>query len=204
LALGLHLRRIGRAHHSSALEASGQHVLSDVWTTVGVLAGLALVHLTGHLWLDPAAALLVGAQLAWNGIGVVRRSAGGLLDAEDRVLIERLGRLFTQHRFPGIIRIHHVRVIRSGGYHHVDAHLVVPEFWSVEKAHGETDGFEASVMEDYGAEGEIAFHLDPCQRAYCSKCELPKCPVRTRDFESPLAFSVEELTSPVELAKFRD
>ncbi|MCC7441257.1 MAG: cation transporter [Bdellovibrionales bacterium] len=203
-ALGLYLKGIGRKHHSAALEASGAHVLSDMWTTVGVLIGLGLVRITGYTWLDPVAAIAVGLQLSWNGLGVVRRAAGGLLDVEDRVLIERLGGLFTKHRFPGIIRVHHTRMIRSGSFHHVDAHLVVPEFWSVQKAHEETDRLERAVMGEYGANGEIAFHLDPCQRAYCSKCDLEPCPVRTRSFRSRIPFTMEELISPVELPAYRD
>jgi cation diffusion facilitator family transporter len=196
--LGFYLVRLGKRNHSAALVASGRHVLSDFYTSVAVILGLLLVRITGIDWLDPAAALVVGCVLAWTGFQLVRESVHALMDAEDVGLITELGRHFTAMRKPGIIRIHHTRVIRAGAYHHIDAHVVVPEFWNVETAHAETNAFEADVLERYSHAGEIHFHIDPCRRAYCHACDVGECPLRREPFQKVIPFTFEELTSPTE------
>lgn len=196
--LGLYLVRLGRRNQSVALVASGRHVLSDFYTSIAVIVGLLLVRITGIQWLDPAAALVVGCALAYTGYHLVRDSVHALMDAEDVGLITELGGHFTLRRRPGIIRIHHTRVIRSGAYHHIDAHVVVPEFWNVERAHTETNAFEAEVLNDYSHAGEIHFHIDPCRRVYCHACDVADCPLRREPFARVIPFTFEELTSPTE------
>lgn len=203
LALGFFLLRFGRKHHSIALEANGHHVLSDFWTSAGVLIGLLLVAITGWQWIDPAAALIVGLWLGFTGIRLVRRSIGGLLDEEDREILSRLAAIVDRERQAGIIQVHHVRVIRSGHFHHIDAHAVVPEFWDVSEAHERTDEFETRVMEKYSHSGELHLHVDPCRQAYCRVCDVADCPIRKHPFEARRQMTVEELTSPEEPQQFR-
>ncbi len=202
LLLGLYLLRAGRKNRSAALAASGQHVLSDFWTSVGIALGLTLVSWTGRQWLDPLTALIVGLALGKTGVKLVRRSVGGLLDEEDREVLGRLVEIIAAKRGDGIIQVHHCRVIRAGGYHHIDAHVVVPEFWGVAKAHGETDAFERAAMSAYPYDGELHFHVDPCRRAYCRFCAVEDCPIRERAFERRRAVNIDELTNPDEPAQF--
>lgn len=196
--LGFYLVRLGKRHQSAALVASGRHVLSDFYTSVAVIVGLLLVRITGLQWLDPVSALVVGLVLAWTGFHLVRDSIHALMDAEDQGLIGELGQHFSAARRPGIIRIHHARVIRSGAYHHIDAHVVVPEFWNVETAHAETNAFEALVLDRYSHAGEIHFHIDPCRRVYCHVCDVAQCPLRREPFQQVMPFTFDELTSPTE------
>ena len=203
LLLGLFLLRSGRHVRSAALVASGQHVISDFWTSAGVGLGLLLVWLTGIEWIDPLIALIVGLLLARTGIRLARGSVGGLLDEEDREILNTLLKIVSHVRQPGIIQIHHCRVIRSGKFHHIDAHVVVPEFWDVLRAHNETEAFERKVMEGYPTEGELHFHVDPCRRAYCRVCEVEACPVRQHPFEKRRILTIEEITSPTEPSQFR-
>lgn len=193
-ALGWYLVRTGKRVYSIALVADGEHVLSDFKTSVGVVVGLLLVRVTGLAWLDPAAALVVGANLAWTGYRLVRHAAGGLLDEEDTALLTRLVVAFERARTPGIIRIHRLRAIRSGRRTHVDAHLIVPEFWSVGRAHDAVEDFERAVLEARSLEGEIVFHTDPCRHALCAVCDLADCPIRVKPFAQRPALTVEEAT----------
>ena len=80
-----------------------------------------LVRLTGIAWFDPLVAAIVGVNLGWTGFWLVRHAAGSLLDEEDTKLIGKLLKAFDAYRMPGIIRIHHLRAIRSGRFTHVDA-----------------------------------------------------------------------------------
>ena len=200
--LGFYLLRAGRKANSSALEASGRHVLSDFWTSAGVAVGLILVAITHIQWLDPVVALLMGLLLARTGFGLVRKSFGALLDGEDREILGHLVKLVGRDRPSGIIQLHHVRVMRSGHYHHIDAHAVVPEYWDVAEAHEKTDAFEAALIKDYPYSGELHLHVDPCRRAYCRNCDVDGCPIRRHPFEHLRQLTIEELTNPDEPKQF--
>jgi cation diffusion facilitator family transporter len=198
LALGWYLVRTGRRARSLILVADGRHVLSDFWTSLGIVVGLALVYATGLSWLDPAVAALVALNLLWTGLRLIRDAAGGLLDEEDSALLARLLRVLDAHVGGGVIRVHHLRAIRSGRFHHVDADLVVPEYWSVERAHELAERLAVVVMRELGVEGELVFHVDPCRRLYCGVCDVQDCPVRREPFRGRPPMTLEEAVRPDE------
>jgi cation diffusion facilitator family transporter len=193
LFLGLHLRGVGKKYGSDALKASGTHVLADVGTTAGVIVGLAVVAITGIGWIDQLVALIVAVQLCLSGIKIVRGSVGGLIDEIEPSSLAELAVAFEQHRHPWMIDIHQLKMIRSGRFHHIDAHLVVPEFWNVAHTHTETTILEKEVVGTYPFDGEIAFHIDPCEQKYCAHCQVEPCPIRLHSFEKLRPFSVEHL-----------
>jgi cation diffusion facilitator family transporter len=198
LLLGWYLIRTGRRHDSLALVADGRHVLTDFYTSAGIVAGLLLVRFTGLAWLDPLVAAVVALNLLWTGFRLVRVAAGGLLDEEDPALLDRLLKVLGPHLGGGVIRVHHLRAIRAGRFHHVDAHLVVPEFWSVERAHELTEDLADRVVKELGVEGEMTLHTDPCHRAYCAICDLDGCPVRREDFRGRPPLTLDEAVRPDE------
>jgi cation diffusion facilitator family transporter len=193
LVLGFYLKRIGEQEKSDALKASGAHVISDVWTSVGVVIGIVLVLVTGIQWIDPLVAIAVAMNLAYEGYKIVRKSAGSLIDEVDTEVLNQLALSLEKNHRPGIIDVHKLKIIRSGRFHHVDAHLVVPEYWDISHAHNYCEDFEADVVADYPFDGEIAFHLDPCRRAYCERCKMTDCPIRVAVFEKRTPFTVQSL-----------
>jgi cation diffusion facilitator family transporter len=196
--LGLHLARTGRRHASLTLVADGKHVLSDAWTSLGIVVGLGLVRVTGAAWLDPLVACLVALHLFWTGFRLVREAARGLLDEEDPELLTRLVAELGPRIGQGVIHLHHLRARRAGRFHHVDAHLVVPEFWPVERAHAVSDELAQRVIRALGVEGELFFHTDPCRRAYCRECDLAQCPVRAEPFAARPALTLDDAVRPDE------
>lgn len=192
----LYLRWVGRRQKSEALQASSAHLLSDVKTTVGVVLGLFLVHATGFTWVDPLIAVVVALWLAYEGYTIARRSVGALIDELDEAGLTVLAESIRRHRRTGVIDIHLMRSIRSGSFHHIDAHLVVPEFWDVLRAHETAHGFEKSVMQDYPFDAEFAFHLDPCRAKFCPICSVEPCPIRKKPFVAPPEFAVKDLLGP--------
>lgn len=195
LILGLYLKRVGKKENSEALKASGAHVISDVWTTVGVIVGIGLVMLTGLQWIDPVVAIAVALNLAYEGYKIVRKSGGSLIDEMDMGVLTDLAECLQRNRTAGIIDIHHLRMIRSGRFHHVDAHLVIPEYWDISQAHGTCHEFESQVVSEYSFDGEIAFHLDPCKRTYCTSCKMMECPIRVKEFINQKPFTTASLIS---------
>ena len=196
LLLGLYLVRTGLRYESLALVADGRHVLSDFYTSAGIVVGLLLVYATGRAWLDPVVAAVVALNLMWTGVRLVRQAAAGLLDEEDTGLLDRLVGVLQPHLGQGVIRVHHLRAIRSGRVHHVDAHLVVPEFWSVERSHELAEDLGERVMKELGAEGEMTLHTDPCHRIYCRMCDLEDCLIRRDLFTGRPPLTLDEAVQP--------
>jgi len=125
------LLRAGRRYHSITLEADAKHLMTDVWTSGGVVAGVGLVALTGWVPLDPLVAIAVAINIIWAGIQLVRRSAGGLLDSaiplhERRLVAEVLERYGERG-----IEFHAVRTRQAGPRYFVEMHVLVPGAWSV-------------------------------------------------------------------------
>lgn len=200
--LGAYLLWRGKRHHSQALSASGHHVLSDVWTTLGAGLALILVHLTGKNWIDPLVSIGLALFLANTGVKIVRGSLSGLLDEEDPSLLKKLAAIFEKYREPWVIQIHHTRIIRSGRFHHIDSHMVIPEFLDIKESHELMNEFEAKVLRDYSLDGEIVFHTDPCRRAYCRACSMPECPIRKAPFSERIPVMLEHMQSKIEPVEF--
>ncbi len=193
LITGLHLLFAGRKQKSEALKASGKHILSDVITTVGIFIGLGLAKLTGITWIDSVLGVIIGFWLGYEAYQILRVNSGALLDETDDQSIEKIAEIIKKYRTAGLIDIHNLRMIRSGNFHHIDAHLVVPEFWNIEQAHTMAHQFEKNVVKDYDCEGEFAFHMDPCQKRYCNVCSLENCQIRQATFVKERVFTKEHL-----------
>ncbi len=182
LLLGAYLVRAGRAHVSPALVADGKHVLSDFWTSAGAVVGLLCVQLTGLAWIDGVVAIVVALALLRTGYGLLRTAARGLMDESDEEVIALVAEALEEARTPEVIEVHDLRAINLATFHHVDLHVVVPEFWTVDRAHDEMDAYQARVLASHPRAGDLQFHVDPCERAYCTRCAIAECPVRRRPF----------------------
>jgi cation diffusion facilitator family transporter len=146
LAVAVVLMRAARAHRSATLQASSHHLMTDVWTTGGVLVGVGAVAFTGWLVLDPLVAIGVAANIVWTGGRILRDSVAGLMDAalpaaEQRVLHELLGSYAAAEG----IQYHALRTRRAGAHRFVSVHVLVPADWSVQQGHDLLERIEADV-----------------------------------------------------------
>jgi cation diffusion facilitator family transporter len=161
LAVAQVLLRAGHEHHSITLEADGRHLMTDVWTSAGVIAGVALVYLTGWLRLDPLIALAVAAHIVWTGIGLVRRSVAGLLDAAISVGEQReVTKLFTEYSRRHGVSFHALRTRQAGARRFVSFHLLVPDSWTVAEAHQLSEEIE-SRMRAMVPNALVETHIEP-------------------------------------------
>lgn len=136
--LALLMRRAASVHRSIALEADARHLFSDVWTSVGLVIGLILVHLTGLTWLDPVLALLVAAHLAWTAARLMQRSAEGLMDHalpndELKRILDAIDQELAQPAFSGTF-INHLRTREAARQRFCGLHLHVPAAWTIGRA----------------------------------------------------------------------
>lgn len=160
LAVALVLLRASRRHRSATLQASAHHLLTDVWTTVGVLIGVGAVALTGWLTLDPLVALAVAANIVWTGGRILRDSVAGLMDAalpagEQRLLHELLRRYAAEG-----VEYHALRTRRAGAQRFVSLHVLVPPAWSVQQGHDMLERIEADIR-DALPPVTVLTHLEP-------------------------------------------
>lgn len=146
LGVALVLMRAAKAHRSATLQASSHHLLTDVWTTAGVLVGVGAVAVTGWLVLDPLVAIAVAINIVWTGGRIMRDSVAGLMDAslprrEQGVLHELLQRYAAQEG----IDYHALRTRRAGAHRFVSVHVLVPPEWSVQRGHDLLERIEADI-----------------------------------------------------------
>jgi cation diffusion facilitator family transporter len=145
LAVAMVLLRVGRQHHSITLEANAQHLFTDVWTSAGVIAGVAAVAGTGWLRLDPIVALLVAANILWTGTRIVRKSVLGLMDtALPPEELEAVKAALDSHLNDGI-EYHALRTRQSGARRFVSLHVLVPGEWTVHRGHALLEDLEARI-----------------------------------------------------------
>jgi cation diffusion facilitator family transporter len=178
LLLGFYLIRSGREHHSRALIADGYHVLTDVVSSVGAVGALIAVWITGWLWLDPLLACLIAAHILVAGFRLVRESVGRLMDEADEEALDRVADRLGECRVDSWIDVHELRAWWSGDTLHVDAHLVLPRYWSIADSHGEADELEAAIDEAVSSESSVVVHVDPCQDRFCLECQVADCQIR--------------------------
>jgi cation diffusion facilitator family transporter len=193
-ALGVYLIRTGREARSLALVADGKHVLTDVWTSAGVLGGLALVAVTGLAWLDPLVALLVAANIVWEGVRLARSAVRGLMDEADPALLEALAATLSHDRPPAWIDAHGLRAWRSGAVVHTDLHLVVPRYFDAERLHEISETIDERLRHGLDEPSESVVHFDPCGPVHCPGCEMPDCRVRAAAFKTRAPISAARAT----------
>ena len=154
----------GRRYHSIALEADAHHLMTDVWTSAGVLVGVAAVAATGWQWLDPLLALAVAANIVWTGWKLLQRSAEGLMDAalpaeQHQVVVQVLER----HRGDGL-DYHALRTRQAGARQFVSVHVLVPGAWTVARGHDLAERIEVEIR-DLLPRATVTTHIEPLEDA---------------------------------------
>lgn len=190
LGMGLLLLRRGRSARSIAMEASGAHLLSDAWSTVAMLAGLVLIRITGLLWLDQAFAILFACYIIVTGLRILRRSVAGIMDEADLELSAQVIAHLQAARKPQWVDLHNFRTIKYGSVLHIDCHVTLPWYFSLEQAHAEISAIEQLVNARNGHEVELFIHMDPCVPASCAICALADCPQRSAPHRRTVEWSL--------------
>jgi cation diffusion facilitator family transporter len=160
--VALIILRAGRRLRSITLQADAQHLLTDVWTSLGVVLGIATVHVTGWLVLDPLIGLLVTANILWTGVRLLRDTAQGLLDRalppEDRKVISRV---LSRYEEKGI-KFHALRTRASGPRRFISMHVLVPGEWTVQQGHDLSEQIEKDLAEAL-PQSTFFIHIEPSE-----------------------------------------
>jgi len=154
------LMKVGRKYRSITLEADAHHLLTDVWTSVGVILGVGLVGLGGWLWLDPVIALLVAANIVWTGWQLLQRSAAGLMDVSlPEAELQTIEQVLDEYRRQGL-EFHALRTRQAGSRAFATLHVLVPGAWSVQLGHDWCERIEADIRRALPY-AHVTTHLEP-------------------------------------------
>jgi len=193
LAMGLVGVRFGRRNQSLALIASGRHLVSDSYSTFGIIVGLLLILFTKLVWIDSAVAILFGLFIIYTGYRILRRSIAGIMDEADEELLSRMIQLLNLNRRENWVDLHNLRVIKYGSVLHVDCHLTVPWYLNVQEAHAEIEALGALIRKEFGELLELFVHSDGCLYVQCPICIKSNCPVRHHPFEKRIEWTLENI-----------
>lgn len=172
----------GIQENSLVLQSSGKHLQSDTLTTLGVVISLILVYLTKIYWIDAAVALIFGGYIMFVGYKIIRKALSGIMDEADQELLSKMAKILNENRKREWIDIHNTRIQQHGSGLHIDAHLTLPWYFELRKAHEEMEETYKLISENSSRSIEFNFHLDDCKPFSCEICQLSECKVRQRPF----------------------
>lgn len=191
--MGYFLLQRGKKSWSVLLQASGKHLMTDGWSSLGLISGLVMIHLTGWLPLDNIIAIIFGIIILYSGFGLVRSSLAGILDEADEALIRHLVAILDAKREANWIDIHNFRIIKYGNALHIDCHLSLPRYFDLEEAHLQVKALEQLIENNLDQAVEVFIHVDPCTPRSCRICSRKGCPVRQAPFEQQIEWTLENI-----------
>lgn len=189
--LGQYLIRVGKTHRSVTLQADGKHLLADTWSSLGLIAGIAVIYFTGMLWLDNVIAIVFGVMIIYTGYRLVRKAFAGLMDETDLAVIDSLVEVLNNNRRSKWIDIHNLRVQQYGSHYHIDCHITLPWYDNLQTIHDELKEIELLVESEVNNNVELFIHPDPCLPFSCNICSISECAVRQDAFERRIEWTSE-------------
>lgn len=193
--MGFLLEKRGKKNSSPAMITSGKHLQSDAWSTAGLLIGLGLIWLTGLWWLDSVIAIIFAVLIIVTGYREVKRSIGGILDAADFVVIDNVLAIVSKNRRENWIDLHNLRAIRYGPNLHIDCHVTLPCYLTVEEGHDEIEIMRLLLANQHHQPTELFIHADPCLPTSCKICGKTNCPVRSEPLRELLVWNIDNAIS---------
>ncbi|MBK8846243.1 MAG: cation transporter [Bacteroidetes bacterium] len=181
----------GKKTNSPALQASGKHLISDTYSTLGLVAGIALLMITKYLWLDSVVAIIFAMVIIYTGYKIIRQAISGIMDEADETIIEEIKNVLSEHRQPDWVDVHNMRTINYSGFYHIDCHITVPANYSIVQAHVVQENLTAVLTGHFKNRIEFFIHIDPCLTSQCALCIMKDCPIRQHSFVKQIEWTAE-------------
>lgn len=191
--MGSYLVRKGKNFNSLTMVADGKHLISDTVSSIGLIVGLGLIYLTNILWIDNVMAIIFGGAILFTGFKLVRESVTNLLDKADIEKLDQFITILNKNRRSKWIDMHNLRILKYGSRLHIDVHLTLPWYGSLEESHKEMSAVEEIVKDNLIDEMEFFIHADPCPPSSCPLCAIENCKHRKYTFVKKLDWTMENL-----------
>ena len=192
--LGFYAIKKGKKNNSLALIASGKHLQTDTYSTIGIIIGLIILYSTKIAWIDSVTALIFAGFIIYTGYKILRESISGIMDETDELLLKEVVGFLNEERRPNWIDLHNLRIIKYGSTLHFDCHMTVPWYFNIEEGHKEVEALEDTVINHFGDRIELFVHLDACKEYSCKICTKTDCPVRQHPFEEKVEWTIENVS----------
>ncbi|MBK6679318.1 MAG: cation transporter [Ignavibacteriales bacterium] len=193
LFLGLFLIGTGKKTNSLTLIADGKHVLTDSYTSLGVLIGVTIVFFTDIEIIDPLFAIFVGMNIIYTGYALMREAFGGLMHEADSNTVDKVSNELVSIKKNDWIDIHELRCRKSGSFVAIDFHLILPFYQTIKEAHDEETRIKAHIKDKF-SESEVMIHFDYCQKKLCKFCTLENCHEREEKFTTSISWDTLKTT----------
>ncbi|MBP6385962.1 MAG: cation transporter [Pseudarcicella sp.] len=193
--LGYFLLKEGNIQSSPTLIADGIHLKIDAYSGLILIVALLASYWFGWLWADAVASLMFALYMFYQGVKIIRKSIGGLMDETDEEMLKKVVDVLKTHRKNNWIDIHNLRIQRYGGDLHLDCHLTLPHYWTLDQVHEQVHDFEVIVNKKIDQSVEVFIHADPCLPSCCKYCLLQNCDSRKNDFEQKINWSIKNLST---------
>lgn len=190
--LGWYMIRKGKSLPSVTIDADGRHLVTDMVTSVGLVAGLLLIIFTKILWLDSALSIGVGLYILYSGGKLIRRSVSVLMDEADFNVVNKAVDVLNKHRRDSWIDIHNFRAQKYGNELHIDCHLTLPNYFDLNRVHEEVKQLDMLINNEV-TKTELFIHTDPCIPQCCHYCRMPNCPIRSEEQTEDVAWTLEKI-----------
>ena len=194
LLLGYILVKKGKKYNSVTLQGNGKHIMSDSFTSIGVVVAIGLIYFTKIQWIDPVASIVAGSIIVVTGFRLVRKSISGLMDEADPKIVKEIIEVLKTNRKDTWIDVHNLRVQRYGNFYHVDCHVTLPFYYSLTQVHDIITEMDQELNQQFeGGSIEFFIHTDPCMDYSCAHCKLADCKERKHTFTGLIEWNEENL-----------
>lgn len=191
--LGKYLLKVGHQHKSITLVADGKHLISDTYSSIGLVIGLVIISFTNILWLDSVLAIIFGFVIITTGYKLFRKSLAGLMDEADTTILSDVLKVLNENRNELWIDIHNLRIQQYGSSFHIDCHLTLPWYNDLQTSHDELKRVENLIIKNFDDKVELFIHPDPCLPFSCNICQLQQCKVRQHSFDKKVEWTLENV-----------
>ena len=191
--IGMYL--IGKAaeHRSITLEADGKHLQSDGYISLAILVGVIVIWVTGIALLDTIFAIIAALVISYTGYQLLRKSLSGIMDETDTEILQTIVTLLNDSRRPAWIDIHNLRVIHYGSTLHIDSHVTLPWYYSLQETHDEIEIIASIINDHQPYPVEVFIHADPCIPSSCCICSVVDCAMRQHPNTRTIKWELENV-----------
>lgn len=190
IVVGIYAKRFGTKRMSPAIAAGGAHLMSDAYTSFGIILGLLVVQWTGWVMLDYIIAIIFAGIIIYTGWKVIRKSLAGIMDEADLAFLKKFIAFLDEHKHKDWIDLHNLRVIHYGAVIHIDAHMTLPWYYDVNAAHQAVSDLELLIKQQYDTSVELFIHIDACTPNSCIICCKEDCAVRQQPYTQHLTWTI--------------
>ncbi|HKR04041.1 MAG TPA: cation diffusion facilitator family transporter [Bacteroidia bacterium] len=187
--MGKYLNAKAKKLNADVLKAEGKHFIIDSLTTAAIITGLIIYRFTGYYWIDSALAILLSIHIMYSGYKMTKQSMDTLLDRADMNVIHKIATVMQTNRRPAWIDVHNLRVQKFGHYLHIDCHLTLPFYATLQEVHDEVTQVEKILNENFDNKIELFVHTDPCMQKPCNICRVNDPQYRLKEFQKEVEWN---------------